>query len=197
MDILHKVNYSQLKIKYCKKPGKYVRCDFICYDFSGLSYRINIQEEPPPLQENQEVPKINQRNVLRILVNMHDQLLVNGEVLSDVRQLKSITKEFIENPTNDPHRSEKQSKYIDDLGENAMVSKGVVSLQNDRGTSYAIYIAVQNQLTMAFNELRDEYSQQRFGKPYEKISENQKKGVQKIYPISISEAEPSNYGGKK
>ena len=78
-----------------------------------------------------------------------------------------------------------------------MVSKGVVSLQNDRGTSYAIYIAVQNQLTMAFNELRDEYSQQRFGKPYEKISENQKKGVQKIYPISISEAEPSNYGGKK
>ncbi|OQA84694.1 MAG: Biopolymer transport protein ExbD/TolR [Bacteroidetes bacterium ADurb.Bin234] len=182
--------------------GSMADISFLLLTFFLLTSSINTDQGiqrrlPPPLQENQEVPKINQRNVLRILVNMHDQLLVNGEVLSDVRQLRSITKEFIENPTNDPHRSEKQAKYIDDLGENAMVSKGVVSLQNDRGTSYAMYIAVQNQLTMAFNELRDEYSQQRFGKPYEKISENQKKGVQKIYPISISEAEPSNYGGKK
>ncbi|NLE64249.1 MAG: biopolymer transporter ExbD [Bacteroidales bacterium] len=182
--------------------GSMADISFLLLTFFLLTSSINTDQGiqrrlPPPLQDNQEVPKINQRNVLRILVNMHDQLLVNGEVLSDVRQLRSITKEFIENPTNDPHRSEKQAKYIDDLGENAMVSKGVVSLQNDRGTSYAMYIAVQNQLTMAFNELRDEYSQQRFGKPYEKISENQKKGVQKIYPISISEAEPSNYGGKK
>lgn len=182
--------------------GSMADISFLLLTFFLLTSSINTDQGiqrrlPPPLQENQEVPKINQRNVLRILVNMHDQLLVNGEVLTDVRQLKSITKEFIENPTNDPHRSEKQSKYIDDLGENAMVSKGVVSLQNDRSTSYAMYIAVQNQLTMAFNELRDEYSQQRFGKPYEKISETQKKGVQKIYPISISEAEPSNYGGKK
>lgn len=182
--------------------GSMADISFLLLTFFLLTSSINTDQGiqrrlPPPLQENQEVPKINQRNVLRILVNMHDQLLVNGEELSDVRQLRSITKEFIENPTNDPHRSEKQAKYIDDLGENAMVSKGVVSLQNDRGTSYAMYIAVQNQLTMAFNELRDEYSQQRFGKPYEKISENQKKGVQKIYPISISEAEPSNYGGKK
>ena len=78
-----------------------------------------------------------------------------------------------------------------------MVSKGVVSLQNDRSTSYAMYMAVQNQLTLAFSELRQEYSQQRFGKSYDKLTETQKKGIQKIYPISISEAEPSNYGGKK
>jgi biopolymer transport protein ExbD len=182
--------------------GSMADISFLLLTFFLLTSSINTDQGiqrrlPPPLQDNQEVPKINQRNVLRILVNMHDQLLVNGEVLSDVRQLRNITKEFINNPTNDPHQSEKQSKYIDDLAENAMVSKGVVSLQNDRSTSYAMYVAVQNQLTMAFNELRDEYSQQRFGKAYEKLSETQKKGVQKIYPISISEAEPSNYGGKK
>jgi hypothetical protein len=50
---------------------------------------------------------------------------------------------------------------------------------------------------MAFNELRNEYSQQRFGKSFDNLSEEQKKGVQKIYPMSISEAEPSNYGGSK
>lgn len=182
--------------------GSMADISFLLLTFFLLTSSINTDQGiqrrlPPPLQENQEVPKINQRNVLRILVNMHDQLLVNGEVLSDVRQLKNITKDFIANPTEDPHRSEKQSKYIDDLGENAMVSKGVVSLQNDRSTSYAMYMAVQNQLTLAFSELRQEYSQQRFGKSYDKLTETQKKGIQKIYPISISEAEPSNYGGKK
>ena len=90
--------------------GSMADISFLLLTFFLLTSSINTDQGiqrrlPPPLQENQEVPKINQRNVLRILVNMHDQLLVNGEVLSDVRQLKSITKEFIENPTNDPHRS--------------------------------------------------------------------------------------------
>ena len=182
--------------------GSMADISFLLLTFFLLTSSINTDQGiqrrlPPPLMQDQEVPKINQRNVLRILVNMNDQLLVNGEVLSDVRQLKNITKDFIANPTNNPHLSEKQSKYIDDLSENAMVSKGVVSLQNDRSTSYAMYVAVQNQLTMAFNELRSEFAQQRFGKSFDNLSELQKKGVQKIFPISISEAEPSNYGGKK
>lgn len=175
---------------------------FLLLTFFLLTSSINTDQGiqrrlPPPLDVNQKVPQMNQRNVLRILVNMHDQLLVNGEVLTDVRQLKNRTKEFISNPNNNPSFSEQHSKYIEDLGENVMISKGVVSLQNDRSTSYSMYISVQNQLTKAFNELREEYAQQHFGKSFDNLSESQQKGIQKIYPISISEAEPSNYGGKK
>lgn len=182
--------------------GSMADISFLLLTFFLLTSSINTDQGiqrrlPPPLQADQEVPKINQRNVLRILVNMRDQLLVNGEVLTDVRQLKNTTKNFISNPTNNPSLSEKHSKYIDDLSENVMVSKGVVSLQNDRSTSYAMYVSVQNQLTKAFIELREEYSQQHYGKSFEKLSETQKKGIQKVYPISISEAEPSNYGGRK
>ena len=73
----------------------------------------------------------------------------------------------------------------------------MVSLQNDRGTSYEMYIAVQNQLTAAFNELRDEFSNARFGKNFNNLNNAQRKGVQKVIPINISEAEPVNYGGNK
>ena len=70
-------------------------------------------------------------------------------------------------------------------------------MQNDRSTSYKMYIAVQNQLAEAFNELRDEFSRNRFGKNFAGLSKNNQEGVQKLIPISISEAEPSNYGGNK
>jgi biopolymer transport protein ExbD len=151
---------------------------------------------PPMLPPEQKPPEVNEHNVLNIKVNMYDQLLVNSVPMANVRDLKNFTKEFITNPTNDPNKPENVLKYIDELGESFRFSKGIVSLQNDRGTSYKKYIEVQNQLAEAFNELRDEFSQRKFGKTFANLNQNDKDGVQKLIPISISEAEPSNYGTK-
>jgi hypothetical protein len=128
---------------------------------------------------------------------MYDQLLVNGEPMNNVNDLKERTKIFLSNPMNDQHLSESKLEYIEELGYEASISKGVVSLQSDRGTSYKMYIAVQNQLAAAYNELRDNFSRQNFGKSFDNLSEREKKGVQKVIPISVSEAEPSNYGGNR
>ena len=77
-----------------------------------------------------------------------------------------------------------------------MVTKNhVISLQNDRGTSYQAYIDVQNELAKAYNELRDDISKNKFGKVFADLSEDEQKAVQQIYPQKISEAEPKNYGG--
>ena len=73
----------------------------------------------------------------------------------------------------------------------------VISLQNDRGTQYQKYIEVQNELVAAYNELRNEMAQARFGMLYDELDENRQKAIQTIYPQKISEAEPKNYGGKK
>ena len=70
-------------------------------------------------------------------------------------------------------------------------------MQNDRGTSYAAYINVQNELVAAYNELRNELSKAKFAKNFEDLDSEQQKAIQKIYPQKISEAEPKNYGGKK
>ena len=180
--------------------GSMADISFLLLTFFLLTSAINTDQGiqrrlPPPVPEEQDDIKVNERNVLKIMVNMYDQLLVNGVPMSNIRDLKNRTKEFILNENNDENMPEKGQKYIEEFGETMTHSKGVVSLQNDRGTSYQVYIAVQNQLAEAFNELRDEFSQQRFGKKFADLGETNKNGVQKLIPISISEAEPSNYGG--
>ncbi len=143
-------------------------------------------EKPPPIKE---------RNVYIVLINTYNQLFVESSVM-DVKDLRKGVKEFITNPSNNKDLSEKKEKDIPGLGK-VMVSKGVVSLQNDRNTSYEKYIEVQNEIVAAFNELRDEFSRQQYGVPFEQLDEDKKKAVKALYPQSISEAEPRNVGGKK
>ena len=78
-----------------------------------------------------------------------------------------------------------------------MVSKGVISLQNDRGTSYQAYLAVQNELVKAVNELRDDFSKANFGKKFSQLGEAEQEIVKKAVPQNISEAEPKDTGKKK
>ena len=66
-----------------------------------------------------------------------------------------MTKAFFLNPDDAEDLSEKREITTDYFG-TMMVSKGVISLRNDRSTSYGKYIAVQNELAAAVNELRNE-----------------------------------------
>jgi hypothetical protein len=84
-----------------------------------------------------------------------------------------------------------------------MVSKQIVSLQNDRGTSYEMYIKVQNELVGAYNDVREEYAQKKFGKTIKQLEEGadrsklmkeQLEAIKDVYPQRISEAEPKNVG---
>ena len=68
----------------------------------------------------------------------------------------------------------------------------IVSLQNDRGTSYDMYIMVQNELVAAYREVRDDLSMQTFGKKYGTLNKAQAKAVRQAIPMMISEAEPRN-----
>jgi biopolymer transport protein ExbD len=148
---------------------------------------------PPPLTGDEEPPDINERNIFTVLVNSRDRLLVEKKP-GDITQLRAMAKEFLANPQNREDLPEKTLKNIPPLG-NVMVSKGVISLKNDRGTSYKMYIAVQNELTAAINELRDELSMEKFGRKYgELLNEDQANAIQKAIPIAISEAEPEDIG---
>lgn len=151
----------------------------------------------PPMPEDEEQEddtEIRERNVFVVLINKDDQLFVEREVV-DISQLKAMTQEFFVNPNDDPDLSEKRTLEVDFFGE-MMVSKGVISLRNDIGTSYGKYIAVQNELASAVNELRNNLCMQRFGKRYDDLdplNETEKDlidAVKKVYPMAISEAEP-------
>jgi biopolymer transport protein ExbD len=153
---------------------------------------------PPMPDPNQPIPEasqINDRNILEVKVNLDDLLLVEGE-LAKIEELREITKYFILNPENNQTMSEKELKVIPFFGE-VMASKAVISLQNDRGTTYAVYIAVQNELLAARDELKNELALNQWGISYEDLDEDRQKAVDDYYFVPISEAEPKKIGGAK
>ncbi|MDP2237905.1 MAG: biopolymer transporter ExbD [Bacteroidales bacterium] len=157
---------------------------------TGITRRL-----PPPIETPDDI-KVRERNVLNVLVNKDDRLLVDGKV-GDIRTLKEVAKRFMTPvfPDN-PNFPETEIKSIELLGD-IHTSKGVISLKNDRGTSYNMYIKVQNELARAFNELKDELAMQRFGVRFTNlVNEGQIKAVNEAVPVRISEAEPESIGGQ-
>lgn len=153
----------------------------------GLQRRL-----PPMPDENsqQEDIKVNRRNIVVVKINAANGILAGTQPV-DVTQLKDKIVEFVTNPSNDPTLPEKEMKDIKGFGEYP-VSKGVVSLQNDRGTSYDAYLRVQNEIVKAFNEIRDNFAVQNYGMKYAQLSEDQKTIVREAIPQLFSEAEPKD-----
>ena len=159
----------------------------------GLARRL-----PPPPEQNQNTDdiKLKERNVLQVFLNMNDQLMCgNDYITTDL--LRAKAKEFIANPYNDETKPEKHAKDIPFFGNMMITEKHVISLRCDRGSSYKAYLAVQNELVAAYNELRDELAQEKWQKNYVDLNDDQQKAIRDIYPQKISEAEPKKYGDKK
>ena len=155
---------------------------------------------PPPPPEGVDPPKVKDRNIFKVLVSKTDRLLFNGKP-GHISFLKEQAKAFLNNPNlldpNSPEdMPEKRKADIPLFGGEVWVTKGIISLKNDRGTSYNMYIQVQNELAAAVRELRDELSMIQFGMKFSKLSDSEKiKAIQKTVPMAISEAEPEDIGG--
>ena len=151
---------------------------------SGLERRL-----PQWVEEKlDEQVDVKERNVFVVLVNRNNDLLVENE-WTNIGDLREKAKEFMANPADDADLPEKELKEIPFFGE-VMVTKGVISLSNDLNTKYGTYIAVQNELVAAINELRDELARSKFQKPYIELEKEQQSAIRDIYPSRISEAEP-------
>ncbi len=150
---------------------------------------------PPPVENPDEDIDVKDRNVLKILVNNQDRLLIDGKP-GDISQLKNKVIDFITVHPDNPDYPEVTTKFIEQLNEEITLSKGIISLKNSRGTSYDMYINVQNQLAVAFHELKDRFSMDKFGMKYDKLIDKDKiDAVNAAVPVAISEAEPDDIGG--
>jgi hypothetical protein len=92
-----------------------------------------------------------------------------------------------------------------DPGSSVNPDKAIISLVNNRGTEYGTYIAVQNELVAAYNQLRDREAQRLFGKPFTQMEsqlrdprytgnketlKEQVEVIKAMIPQKLSEAEP-------
>ncbi len=156
----------------------------------------------PPENQQQEDIKVKERNMFLVLVNGAGQIMAGTpgqQSAVDLRQLKELATEFVLNPMDDPNLPEKKDKEIEMPDGSKWVypvSEGVISLQTTRDTGYQVYIMVQNELTRAFNEIRDEVSMKQFNKVFADLNDDERKVISTAVPTKISEAEPRQVGKK-
>ncbi|MGB2412567.1 MAG: ExbD/TolR family protein [Schleiferiaceae bacterium] len=156
-----------------------------------------INRKLPPIEDEltQEPPPIKERNIFTVLVNSNDQLLVEDEYL-EINELRAKAMEFIDN--NGDGSCEYCKGYsVSSSSDNPV--KAVISLQNDRGTSYGMYVKVQNELVAAYEDLRERYAEEEYGRSYRGMDPEEDeeiiKEIKNAYQQKISEAEPLNIGG--
>ena len=151
---------------------------------------------PPMADPNmkQEDIKVKERNLILVFVSGSGNLMAGGKVVT-IDALREKAKEFILNPMDDANLPEKKDEEIEMPDGSKWVypvSQGVVSLQTTRDTGYQAYIQVQNELTRAFNEVRDDVAEKKFGSKFADLNEEQRGVITKAIPLKISEAEPRN-----
>ena len=168
-----------------------------------------INRKLPPMEDQIDPPIIREKNIFTVVVNKYSQILVE-ENLTDIKDIRRLAMDFLDNGGGkgeeacDYCQGDRNSRSSDNP------DKAVISLKNDRETPYKSYIAVQNELVAAYNELRDRefinrypnegltYFQADFIYSDPRTTVGQKTNlkekldvVKKLYPQKLSEAEPS------
>lgn len=62
----------------------------------------------------------------------------------------------------------------------------IISLRNDKGTSYQLYTQVQNELQAAVNDLRNELCMEKFGVPFSELDKTVVEDFEKIKAIRLA-----------
>jgi len=121
-----------------------------------------INRKLPPMEESEEDVIIKQKNIFTVLINGKDQLLVEDELM-ELKNLRKAAVEFLDNGggTGEDACSYCKGKHSPSSSDNP--DKAIISLKNERETTYSTYISVQNELVAAYNQLRDRRAQELFG----------------------------------
>ncbi|MBU79354.1 MAG: biopolymer transporter ExbD [Flavobacteriales bacterium] len=170
---------------------------------SGLNRKL------PPMEEVIDPPIIKQKNIFTVVVNKNNQLLIEEE-LKDISDVRKLAVDFLDNGGGTGEDSCDYCNGKRDPASSDNPEKAIISLKNDRETSYKIYIAVQNELVAAYNVLRNReflklnpmmgmdfvQANNKYNDPRTTSAEKEKLKpllsiVKNMYPQKLSEAEPN------
>lgn len=168
-----------------------------------------INRKLPPTDEVVDPPVIKERNIFTVVVNKDNRLLVEEELM-EISEIRQAAIAFLDNGGGKDEEACEYCQGKRDPSSSDNPEKAIISLKNDRETSYKVYIAVQNELVAAYNDLRDREfarlnpmagmtyteAQKRYNDPRTSADEKSKlkpklDEVKTMYPQKLSEAEPS------
>ncbi len=163
-----------------------------------------ITRKLPPIQENPSEGLHKERNVFLVIINKNGDLLVDDQRM-ELKDLREATLNFIDNGAGTGADACSYCQGKKDPASSENPQKALVSIQYDRQTDYGDYIAVQNEVMAAFNQLRNRVSKGLYGESFTSLTQKFKsstdktekevlkekiKKVRQLYPLNISEAKP-------
>ena len=132
---------------------------------SGISRKL------PPIEESEEDVIIKQKNIFTVLLNGKDQILVEDELM-ELEDIRAAAIEFLDNGGGKGEDGCDYCKGKRDPRSSDNPDKAIVSLKNERETSYAAYISVQNELVAAYTHLRNVRAEELYGESYSEMVKN-------------------------
>ena len=178
------------------------------------THESTIEKRLPPAPKTDMYPATvdalagtNRRNIIVMRVNPNGEMFlgstyVKGSLHNDDLYAKELArlKELISNPEESAERPEIEMMDIqmpDGSTRQFRVSKGMISFQNDRATSYEDYTKAMKLITTAYKELREEVSAEVFGKPLAELSDTEMQVIYRAVPMNVSEMEPHDVPARK
>ncbi|KQC30060.1 ExbD/TolR family protein [Flagellimonas eckloniae] len=165
----------------------------------GLDRKLPPTDTTPPIH-------INERNIFRVSLNKNNELFVEDDRMQ-MQDLKDAAITFLDNGGT-MVGNENHCNYC--LGERSSSSsdnpnEAIIAFSSDREAAYGTYILVQNELTAAYNMLRNREAQRLFksdftemekayfdSKTSAKTKSELKENINQIrsmFPMSLSEAQ--------
>ncbi len=166
---------------------------FLVVTSMNSNFGLQVMLPNPPDEQQQDDPEVHERNLLKVYVNMDNEIMVTAGKLregerplmlkvDELEELRELAKEFITANTpggkineNYPEPKKKMDTitYINDAGLELSYPNGVsnivrnnqhvITLQTDRSTKYEVYFKVQEVLYSAYNDLREEFAKEVYG----------------------------------
>ena len=178
------------------------------------THESTIEKRLPPAPKSEMYPATvdvlagtNRRNIIVMRVNSNGEMFlgstyVKGSLHNDDLYAKELTrlKELISNPEDKAECPEMEMRDIqmpDGSTRQFRVSKGMITFQNDRATSYEDYTKAMKLITTAYKELREEVSAEVFGKPLAGLSDVEMQVIYQAVPMNVCEAEPKDVPARK
>ena len=168
---------------------------------SGISRKL-----PPMQDENVVPPVIKEKNIFQVIVNRNNDLLVEDELM-ELKDLRAAAVAFLDNGGGVGPEACDYCQGAGDPTSSDNPDKAVIMLVNDRQTEYGTYIAVQNELVGAYNELRNRTAQRLYGKSFTQMEadfndarftgnkdrlKEQLEEIRDMWPQKLSEADPKS-----
>ncbi|MFY0630699.1 MAG: biopolymer transporter ExbD [Flavobacteriaceae bacterium] len=165
----------------------------------GIQTKLPRKTDTPPIV-------INDKNILEVSINGNNQLMVEEKEI-DISELTQLAINFIDNGAGKDANGEYctwcQGKK--DPVSSDHPSKALIAIESNRSAHYGTYIAVLDNLNVAYAQLRNRYAKQTYRESYsdllKKATDDKKNNttakekvleIRKKYPLLISDAEIQN-----